>query len=245
MALGDLSPDQARFVERVTAGTGLDPRVVTSWVGTESGWGIHKPGHNYLNIRASSSSFKNFRSTDEAADAAIGLVRGSSYYTGIVASAAQGPAAQIEAIGASKWGTEGGLLAKVFAGLTGVQVVDGVKSTPVDFKIPGWVPFVGGGNVDTPDIPTPGDVYGAVSGEIGKVAGAAVSQVLQGTLSLVFSTAAIGLIGLGLFKLTAKTATEAVKDVGGVVDNVTTAAALIPTPATRGAGFAAKAVKAL
>ncbi len=242
MPVGDLSTDQARFAARVTAGTGLDPRVVTSWVGTESGWNTYKPSHNYLNIGPG----RSYASVDQAADAVIGLVRGSSYYGGIVASAAQGPAAQIDAIGSSKWGTKKQTLSDVFADLTGVRVIKdaGQGAETVDFTLPGWIPGVGGNTVDTPDLPSPGDVLGSISGDISKVAGAVTSQVLQGALSLVFTTASIALIGLGVFRLTSKAATTAIKETADVADKVSTVANLVPTPQTKVVGLAAKAADA-
>lgn len=236
MAVGDLSPDQLKFAQLVSAGTGLDPRVVTSWIGTESGWDTYKPTHNYLNIGPG----HRYTSTEQAAEATIGLIRGSDYYSGIVASAAQGPGAQIEAIGSSKWGTEKKTLSDVFASLTGVRVLQDGIATPVDFTLPGWIPFLGDKSV-----PTPGDVFGSIGDDLSKVVNAGIAQILQGTLAIVFSAAAIGLIGLGVYKLSQKPPAASVKAAGDVVDKVTTVAGLVPTPQTKGAGAAVKAAKAL
>lgn len=245
MAVGDLSEDQLRFAQRVSAGTGLDPRVVTSWIGTESGWNTYKASHNYLNIGPG----RTYESTDQAADAVIGLVRGSSLYSGIVASAVQGPAAQIEAIGSSKWGTEKKTLSDVFANLTGIRVNRGGTLEEVDYTLPDWIPGLGGKTVPT----SPGEVLGSISDDLGKVVSAGITQLTQSALSLLFSAAAFGLIGVGVYKLATATgakakgekAMEGVGSAKSALDQVGTAVSLIPTPQTKAAGGAAKVAKAL
>ncbi len=200
MAAGDLSTDQAKYAQLVAAGTGLDPNVVVSWIGAESGWTVNKSTHNYLNIGPN----RSYASTEQAAAAAVDLVRNSKNYEGIRAAAVGSPAAQIEAIGDSPWGTIKSSLANVYKSIAGVRVVEGATATPIDFKLPGWIPGIGGTNVPTPDIPTPGDVAGAVKDSVGKAAATLTAQALQGALSITFVFGAIGIIGLGLFLVTSR-----------------------------------------
>ncbi|MGH9042668.1 MAG: hypothetical protein ACRDZ3_20830 [Acidimicrobiia bacterium] len=226
MAAGDLSPDQARYVAAVAAATGLNPVVVTAWVGSESGWAVTKAGHNYLNVGPG----RTYHNTDEAATSAAALVNASAHYTGIRAAIPIGPAAQIKAIGESPWGTSGATLTRVYSQLVNTLASSrqgAAVATPVGFwdwfptnPIPDigdylsdWLP-----NFNLPGDATPGDrepgVLGAgpsgsdiVAGVTG-VAGAAVQAAIAGAMGIVFAAAALGLIALGLNRLTGTPARE-------------------------------------
>jgi hypothetical protein len=130
MALGDLSPDQARFVDTVAARTGLDDQVVTAWVGSESGWGTTKADHNYLNVGPG----RQYGSVDVAAAAAARLVSESPDYAGIRSAIPGGGAAQVAAIGSSAWGTASSTLSDVWRQLSGNPGLSNVSlaSNPLD-----------------------------------------------------------------------------------------------------------------
>lgn len=134
MPAGDLSPDQARYVDLVTKATGLDNTVVMAWVGQESGWGANKAGHNYLNVGPG----RTYPSTEQAAANAAGLVNASDYYAGIRAAIPAGPAAQIKAIGESPWGTIASRLTDTYTSVLGkttaapVDTVTGIVYPAVD-----------------------------------------------------------------------------------------------------------------
>lgn len=233
MATGDLSPDEARYAALVAAGTGLAPQVVTAWIGSESGWGITKAGHNYLNIGPG----RTYPSTEHAATAAAALVNSSSHYAGIRAAIPAGGAAQIHAIGASPWGTSAAVLARVYAQLTGGA---GPAVTPVGLRVPG-TPIV------IPTSPSEaldaiGDAAGSVLDTAGNVVGAAADPVidaistgfgvavdvfLKGAMSLVFATAAFALIALGLNRLTGVPVKERFGQVQQIAGQAAMAAAVL------------------
>ncbi len=196
MALGDLSTDQQRYRDRLVAGTGLDSRVVTAWIGTESGWGTTKASHNYLNIGPG----RTYSSVDQAANAAVSLITSSSRYAGIRSAIPAGPVAQVKAIGASPWGTSASLLGRVYEQLAGTPMT-GVtgESTPltnVGLRIPGT----------GVEIPMPWDIANdtakAIFAAVAKLLGPAFELVAETGLRLVFTIASLGLITLGLNRLT-------------------------------------------
>lgn len=189
MSVGDLSPDQARFVATVAGRTGLDESVVRAWVGAESGWNVTKAGHNYLNIGPG----RQYTSVDQAAAATAGLILGSQHYTGILAAIPAGAAAQVKAIGESAWGTVGGLLSNVWRQISG--------------------------NPGLSSIPNPADAAGAAAGAIGDLLGVdkIAAEVMVVGLQLVFVAAAFGLIAMGLHRLTEKPAKDLLGEVGQVV----------------------------
>ena len=204
MAVGTLSPDEARFVQQVSTSTGLDPNVVTAWVGSESGWGVYKPTHNYLNVGPG----EQFSSVDAAAGRVAGLINTSPTYSGIRSAIPSGAGAQISAIGSSAWGTVTSTLDAVFSELTGIKTVKNYS-----IPIPG-VPDI--------SVPSAGDVAGALAAPFS----AAVSQAGEIAVGLIFAAAAVGLIGLGVAKLTAKPAHETVAVVQDHVGKIQTAAQL-------------------
>jgi hypothetical protein len=204
MAVGDLSPDQARYAAQVAQRTGLNLDVVVAWIGAESGWGVNKASHNYLNIGPG----RQYQSVDQAAGAAAELVNSSAYYTGIRSAIPVSPAAQVAAIQASPWdaGHYGGhRLMDVFrsvAGGDGVRVTgaNGVVATPVGLPLNPLSPIL--------SLPGLGDLTKGLAKATGtdKIVGTAVSAVAGALLQLVFAAAALALIGLGLARLTGNNA---------------------------------------
>jgi hypothetical protein len=206
MAVGDLSPDQARYAAQVAQRTGLDLDVVVAWIGAESGWGVNKASHNYLNIGPG----RQYQSVDQAAGAAAELVNSSGYYAGIRSAIPVSPAAQVSAIQASPWDLhhyDGHRLMDVFrsvAGGDGVRVTgaNGVVATPVGFPVPL--------NPLSPILSLPGlgDLSKGLAKATGtdKIVGTAVNAVAGALLQLVFAAAALALIGLGLARLTGNNA---------------------------------------
>jgi hypothetical protein len=209
MALGDLSPDQARYVAQLVSATGLDRDVAAAWVGSESGWGVNKSDHNYLNI----GPHFHYQSTDQAAGAAASLLRSSHLYSGIRSAISVSPAAQVAAIEASPWdaahyGGSQHRLASLWRQLTGqgggvnITGPNGVVNT--GFDLPG-LPGL-------PGLPLPGlgSLTKGIAGATGinKLAVQIVSAVGSALLSLVFAAGALALIGLGLARLTGNNARD-------------------------------------
>lgn len=231
MAAGDLSPDQARYVQLVSQGTGLDARVVTAWVGAESGWSTNKNTHNYLNIGPG----RSYANVDQAAQAAVSLVNNSGHYAGIRAAKTQGATAQLNAIGSSPWGTIKANLEKVYASVKDVRVNNGGSLTPVDFTLPDWVPGVGGETIPGVD-----DVWSSVEGTVGKVAQTVTQQLLLGAMTLVLGAAGIALTGLGVHKLASANKRDGGSGATGTLDKVGDVLSVAPVPQLKGAGAAAK-----
>lgn len=199
MAVGDLSPDQSRYAQTLVAATGLDPAVVAAWIGSESGWGVNKNDHNYLNIGPG----RSYGSTDQAAGAAASMVRGSSLYKSIRDAISISPAAQVAAIEASPWdaGHYGGgehRLKQIWQSVTGkgasINVTGPSGIVQTGFHIPGT-------NITAPG---PGDVAKGIFNLTGtdRIVAQAVNSIGGILLSMVFTTAALALIGLGLARLT-------------------------------------------
>jgi hypothetical protein len=200
MAVGSLSPDQARFAAGVAKTTGLDPTVVAAWIGAESGWGVTKPGSNYLNIGPG----RTYASTDQAAAATAELIGSSQNYTGIRSAVPAGPAAQVKAIEASPWDAGhygGGGLETVWSqlyGAGGPQLLDAQGTSDptavlADQKL-------------NPLLLGPG-LLGKILGQLGgkaseKVAGVVLSAVAPLGLQLLFIGAGLGLVVMGLSRLT-------------------------------------------
>jgi hypothetical protein len=223
MAAGDLSPDQSRYVDRVAAGTGLDRRVVVAWVGAESGWGINKAGHNYLNVGPG----ETYPSVDQAAARVVGLINGSSNYYGIRAAIPAGPAAQVQAIAASPWGTSGTTLAAVYSQLVGggptATLVSTQGVTPQDpggsqptIVIPGWDPSK---NLQR-GLPDP------VTGVAKDILGALGPILLSAGLTVVFTVAAFAFIAMGVNRLTGAPPKGIFDTVSGAVGTAAGAAKL-------------------
>lgn len=204
MAAGDLSADQARYVDLVAQATGLSRAVVVAWVGAESGWGVNKAGHNYLNIGPG----RTYSSTGHAAAAAAALINASDYYVGIRAAIPAGGAAQVQAIGASPWGTNGAVLGDVYQQLAGggaVQTV-GLEFVPgIPFPLP-ESPLPGIKIPGTDKLPGAGVVGDAISGAAGDVAGAVVGALgpilIEAGLTLIFTVAAFAFVAIGVNRLT-------------------------------------------
>jgi hypothetical protein len=122
-----LTSDQQQFASRLASDTGLDPGVVSAWLlAEESGsaaTGRQSQGNNdWLNIGYTDSG--TYGSSDSvwsdpvtAADATAGWLKGqdtipgygtaSSSIQGILQTAGQAPAAQIEALQGSGWASSG------------------------------------------------------------------------------------------------------------------------------------------
>jgi hypothetical protein len=210
VAVGDLSPDQARYVDQLTAGTGIDRSVAVAWVGSESGWGVNKPDHNYLNIGPG----RQYGSTDAAASAAASLITSSSLYQGIRSAIAAGPGAQVAAIQSSPWDAAhygGHRLADVYASvihspnsqgnLTGPSGVLQTGFSLGDLAKGALIP----GYSVLSHLPGIGGVVGSATD---KVVNTVVSAAAGALLQLVFVAAALGLIGLGLARLTGNDARD-------------------------------------
>jgi hypothetical protein len=222
MAVGDLSPDQARYAAAVTQRTGLDRDVVVAWIGAESGWAVTKGDHNYLNIGPG----RQYQSVDQAAGDAAQLVNSSHYYAGIRSAIPVSPAAQVAAIQASPWDAAhygGHRLMDVFksvAGGAGVQVsgANGLVATPAGFD-----PITAAGNVYLPGL---GSIWKGLAKATGteKIVGTAVNTLASAMLSLVFAAAALGLIGLGLARLTGNNAHDMFDKARSLQDQAATAA---------------------
>lgn len=201
MALGQLSADQATYASTVVAATGLDADVVRAWIGAESGWGVTKPAHNYLNIGPG----RQYASTAQAATAAAQLITSSSYYAGIRNAIPAGPVAQVSAIQQSPWDAghySGHVLADIYHALVGnggpapsEGSLPDAQAVPVGVRIPGT-------NIHLPGL---GDLAGgAATGVADRIVAVAGSAML----GLVFTAAALALIGLGLARLTGNDARD-------------------------------------
>jgi hypothetical protein len=208
MSFGDLTDDQQRFASQVAAGTGLSPVVVRSWIGAESGWGVTKPTHNYLNIGPG----RAYPSVDDAALATVHLLNSSSNYAGIRAAVARGPEAQVSAIVASPWDAghyardAGNLLERTF-GRAAQSVASGELVSWYDPR--DW-------------IDNAGDVAGDVGGAVGSAFTGLLNldgigrQVLVAGLGLVFTLAALALVVLGLHRLTGVNPSDTFAKAAGV-----------------------------
>lgn len=99
-----LSVDQERFAELVARSTGLSVATVRTWVLSESA--PEDPDGNPLNIMqwdgAGRRSVRRFASPDDAAAATVQLLR-DPRYAAVLASAGQGPRAELQAIALSPW----------------------------------------------------------------------------------------------------------------------------------------------
>lgn len=224
MAVGDLSPDQARYVDIVASATGLARTVVVAWVGAESGWGINKAGHNYLNVGPG----ETFPSVEQAAARAAGLVNASNRYTGIRTAIPAGPGAQAQAIGASPWGTNPTLLSSVYGQLAGTTTADGTPTIQdVGFWEDQWQGFLDsfgvtiGGHPEKA-LPYLGDAAKAAGGALGLDAGAIVGA----GLTLVFTVAAFAVIAMAVNRLTGAPPKGVFDTVSGAVGAATGAAKL-------------------
>jgi hypothetical protein len=198
MAVGQLSADQAAYAAQVASATGLDTDVVRAWIGAESGWGVTKPTHNYLNIGPG----RQYPTVDQAATAAAQLVGSSSNYAGIRSAIPAGPAAQVDAIQQSPWDQNhygGHRLMDTYTSVVGAGTSSSTAAAgaavPVSVRIPGT-------NIHLPGL---GDLtFGAATDVTNRVVAAAGGAML----GLLFSTAALALIGLGLSRLTGNNARD-------------------------------------
>jgi hypothetical protein len=219
VSAGQLSSDQARFAQRVAAGTGLHPTVVTAWVGAESGWGVTKPTHNYLNVRnVGAGGFAAYESVDQAADRVIGLIRNSRYYEGVRGAIPRGPVPQVQAIIASPWDAghysrpAGNLLERTFAGVVaaGGAILAGWDLPDLP-DLPGPLPNL----PNLPTIPSPTEAAEQVAGLLGL--DDLGRQVLVAGLGLIFTLAAFGIITLGLQRLSGGSPRKTLEQVASVV----------------------------
>lgn len=223
MAVGDLTPDQADYVDKVAQGTGLDKTVVISWLGAESHWGVTKPDHNYLNIGPGHS----YASADQAAAAVSSAINSSSYYSGIRAAIPLGPVAQISAIKTSPWDAghyASGAFDAIFGQLSGGKSTRTVTDPMSPSATPVIDPLTG---------LTPGS--GAVGGAIGGLAGQLFQsmvgselgkQILGTGLTIVFVAAGLGLAALGLSRLTQKSPRDHFESLQGLFGTTKQAAEL-------------------
>lgn len=231
--LGALSADQARFRSRFVALTGLDPLVVTAWIGEESGWARVKASHNYLNTGPG----EVFASAEQAAQRAGALVNDRPDYAGVRAARATGGLELVRAIGSSPWGTIGTRLERIYEQLRAAPpgATRGAAAAPVaqlaDVTIEGpfgpdiTVPFFGPDiSLDplTPgfgflgDLPFVGDVLDAATGPFERLAAAVLDRGFTLALGLLFTLAALALIGLGVANLTGRGPRQVIEEVATV-----------------------------
>lgn len=213
-SLGTLSADQATYRGLVASATGLDPTVVTAWIGAESGWGITKAGHNYLNVGPG----ETYPTVEQAAGRAASLVNTQANYAGIRAAVPKGRDYQIKAIADSPWGTKAHPLFDIYANL--LLDKGGVNLDPI---IPGAVGGVVGGIVSGAG----GSVADALTGAVGGVVKQGIELFMSGALGLVFTVAALALIALGLNRLTGTPAKERFSQVQQVAGTAASAAVML------------------
>jgi hypothetical protein len=182
MALGDLSADQQRYRDLVAAGVPLDPRVVTAWIGTESGWGVTKPSHNYLNVGPG----RSYPSTDAAARDAIAVAHQPNMKIGGAT-----PQAQLQSIVISPWGT-GSTILDVYSDL-----YQDSGGSPLDQAGTALEGAAGGAAGAL------GDAFGWVPDLVNALGKALFSVVL----GFAFTATALGLIVLGVSRLTGQSVT--------------------------------------
>lgn len=231
MALGDLSADARRFAASFAAATGLRPDVVVAWVGTESGWGTTKASRNYLNVGPGEA----YPSTDAAVARTARLLNESPRYAAIRAAIPAGGPAQVRAIGASAWGTNAALLDQVYRQLQNRPLPLPALATAAPKEPDGVVDrardvvdrardvvddALDGGLVDDPAAAV-GRTVAGVGGFVGDRLAAVVDDAAAAALTVVFTVAALGLIALGLSRLTARPA-------GRTLDDARTLAGLVP-----------------
>ena len=126
-ASGSLTAGQGRFVSRLAAETGLDPRVVAAWVLSEENGSAaasreRAGNHDWLNIGYTDSGTHGggdaiWANPDTAADATAGWLKGqdtipgygraSAGVQGILRTAGQPPETQIAALQHSGWASGG------------------------------------------------------------------------------------------------------------------------------------------
>lgn len=127
MAAAPLTQGQSQFVSRLSANTGLNPGVVTSWVLAEESGGAAQQrqasnNHDWLNVGYTDSGQRGtgnsvWSNPIHAADATSNWLKGSwndpgfgkasSGIQGIVGTARMSPQAQIQAIQRSGWASSG------------------------------------------------------------------------------------------------------------------------------------------
>jgi hypothetical protein len=150
-------------------------------VGAESGWGVTKAGHNYLNIGPG----RTYQTTDQAAAAVVRLITASPYYSGVRAAIPAGPVAQVEAIQESPWdaGHYGGhRLMDIYRQLTGADT--GPEVQPAGLSIP--------------------NPFDWAASAAGRIVSGGVELFVKGLLTIVFVGTGFALIGLGLIRLTGR-----------------------------------------
>lgn len=136
LSMGVLDNNQAAFVEGVSKGTGIDPRVVIAWIQQEGAFKSGGTGgFNYLNITpfagdkragVSAGGFSQFNNVQDSIVATNALLH-QPQYGPIIATARSKPTPkqQINAIAASPWdanhygGSGGPVLVSVFSRLFG------------------------------------------------------------------------------------------------------------------------------
>lgn len=194
MAAGELSAEQARFVAAVASQTGLQPVLLTAWVACETGWEVTKANHNYLNVGPG----RHYTSVDAAATDASQLIRNSPRYAGIRGAIAVGPAAVADAIEKSAWGSNGPCIKSVLGQLGG----SGAAAVPVA-GIPG-IDDPG----DTGKFKGPAEGIGeAIEGLIEPI----FDEALKVGLGLVLAAGGLGIIALGISRLTGVQARQALQ----------------------------------
>lgn len=149
-----LSADQERFAQLVARSTGLSVATVRTWVLSESA--PEDPDGNPLNLMqwdgAGRRSVRRFASPDDAAAATVQLLR-DPRYAPVLASAGQGPRAELQAIALSPWEENqyrgagarvGALLEGAYARLYGPGSPGGGDAQTVALEFGGVAPFLPG-----------------------------------------------------------------------------------------------------
>ncbi len=231
MPAGDLSPDQSRYVDLVSSETGLARIVVVAWVGAESHWGTNKAGHNYLNIGPG----RTYPTTEQAAASVAGLINDNSLYYGVKDSIPAGPAAQVQAIGESPWGTSAALLSSVYDELSGSTPATNVSIIGDLGKALTLGPSLIDPNIGTdlgkgltlgPSLIDPNIGSGLGSGLVGGVLGDIAGPLLKIGLTMVFTVAALALLSMSLHKLVGVSPVDVFQKATSIVGMASQAAAL-------------------
>lgn len=107
--------------QRVSAGTGIDSFVLLAQWANETAWGAVIRGNNLGNIRCSPTSFCQYATLDDFADAAVRTFH-NGYYPNVLAATTV--AAQLAAIVASPWssGHYGGSLQSFYEPLEALDL---------------------------------------------------------------------------------------------------------------------------
>lgn len=214
------APGLTVFINEVAKQTGIDSRVVTTWVTAEGAYQPKGTGHfNYLNLRnpdpgnvgviaTSPGGFAEFGSLQDAIASTVNRIKQPFLQRTLapVLKAGGSPVKQLQAIASSRWdgsghyigpyggkSVVGGRLYDTFAGLFGKTALGGPPtSNPVSgVGSPGGA-VTGTGSL--PGIPNPLDWVGSLTSWVGGKA--AYASLYVGLVLFAIVLALIGVLGL-------------------------------------------------